>query len=86
MRREHPVIVMTMPPRRGDQRGETVEEFEWGEAQLRLATGQRLGQRVADLLIVTVPTQPLTGEGGGSVRSSWQFSRRGRSRTLRVVG
>ena len=44
-RREHPVLVMTMSPRRGDQRGAAVEQLERGEYQRRLATRQEPGQR-----------------------------------------
>jgi hypothetical protein len=40
-----------MSPRRGDQRGEAVEQLERGEHQRRLATGRSLGSVVANLLI-----------------------------------
>jgi hypothetical protein len=49
---------------RGDQRGESVEQFERGEGEFGLAGGQRLGEGVADGLLGTVPGEPLAGEGG----------------------
>ncbi len=58
MRGEHPEIVMPMPARRRDQRGEAIEQFERGEGEFGLAVGQGPGQGVADRLIGAVPREP----------------------------
>jgi len=46
------------------QRGEPVDQLERGEGEFGLAGWQGLGQGVAGGLVVTLPGEPLAGEGG----------------------
>jgi len=73
MRGEHAEVVMSMPARRRDQRGESVEQFERGEGELGLAAGQGLGQSVADRLVVTLPGEPRAGEGRSGAVAQQSF-------------
>jgi hypothetical protein len=61
---EHAEVVVPMAAWRGDQRGGSVEQFERGEGELGLAGGRGLRQGVADWLIIPLPGEPFTGEGG----------------------
>jgi hypothetical protein len=73
MRGEHAEVVMPMPARRRDQRGESVEQFERGEGELGRAAGQGLGQSVADRLVVTLPGEPRAGEGRSGAVAQQSF-------------
>lgn len=64
LRGEHAGVVMPMPPRQRNQRGEPVEPFEWREGELGLAGGQGYCEGVANRLVGSTPAEPLTGEGG----------------------
>jgi len=66
MRGEHAGVVMPVTPRRRNQCGEPVEQFEWGEGELGLGGGQGFGEDVAGRLVGPVPGEPFTGEGRAS--------------------